>query len=392
MTAVPGPKGRSESQPIPSPPTLSKPQTAKRDVQALLALPVKFVLSGNTILIESTPAIFQQLLRKAQTTQTRRASKNNCQNTPSLSQESTAIHDSSRTSSDSDSSNSASPSTAPTSPPTSAVHSENESFDKEDIPLFEPTPSRESSPKKRKWDNDDSDVKRVKSNDGQALRNGLTEEAVDAPKDNTLESQSLKAEPVVEPSHKSIENPDIKPEVVDKDAPSPESPKSTPSPNKRKAVVTLEEPASQRVKITAKDKPHKVEAKDTKNTPEATTATPPKVIKGVDGVVKKKEKPVKRRVLGIRNPHIMCYRNSVLQLLGSCDIFVQELTKHRQGGTCKVKGTCVACCLAIFFTKHFREADQPITLNPAMRFINATKKGETFTLLAIMLLMLSSSA
>ncbi|KAF8245869.1 cysteine proteinase [Wilcoxina mikolae CBS 423.85] len=347
---------------MPSPPTFSKPQTAKPDIQALLAIPVPFISCGNKILLESTPAIFHQLwsslnaqpLGKAQT---RRPSTNNSQNTPPRSQE---PHDFSRTSSDSDSGSSASPSTAPTSPPTSTIQSENESFDKDDVPLLEPT-SSESPPKKRKSDDDDSDVKRVKSNDGQALKNEPTKEAADIPKDNPLESLDLKAKPVAAPSDKSLDNPDIKSEVVDKVAPLPESRKSTHS-TKRKADTALEEPASQRVKITAEDEPQKIQAKDTKEAPETTTThTPPK---GINGVAKGKDN--NRWVQGIRNPNVFCYRNSVLQLLGSCDIFTSEVIKHKNQGQCKIK-PCVACCLGLFFSKHFRGADERAGINPIQK-------------------------
>jgi hypothetical protein len=128
-----------------------------------------------------------------------------------------------------------------------------------------------------------------------------------------------------------------------------------PSPKKRKAENPLID----------EERPHKSPKLD----PIVSSPSPPNPIPDISRLRKEKG----RRVKGLRNPHIMCYRNAVLQLLASSRKFREEAARHRE--KCSVGSACVTCGLANFFEFHYVNPGEKHSLNSNIRLIAALKKG-----------------
>ena len=86
------------------------------------------------------------------------------------------------------------------------------------------------------------------------------------------------------------------------------------------------------------------------------------------------------RVRGLFNPHNYCYRNSVMQLIGSCHDFVHRLHAHDRK-TCHVKGLCLTCQMSEFYRRHYQKPGRAVSLNGAIALINRSRAGKLLAFL-----------
>jgi hypothetical protein len=84
------------------------------------------------------------------------------------------------------------------------------------------------------------------------------------------------------------------------------------------------------------------------------------------------KKTKRLRVKGIKNPHILCYRNSVLQFISTCDAIRSLGWQHRRDHR---NPSCVLCGLAAFYTDHFRDISQSPGVNMSVKELASFKKG-----------------
>ncbi|KAA8894238.1 hypothetical protein FN846DRAFT_975260 [Sphaerosporella brunnea] len=100
---------------------------------------------------------------------------------------------------------------------------------------------------------------------------------------------------------------------------------------------------------------------------------PPKVARRETPLETPEEWRGPRKVRGLPNRSVMCYRNAVIQFLSASDAFMLELNAHRK--ECKIKRhDCVACNLALLYSEHFRKPGQNYRLNSAAESILASFK------------------
>jgi hypothetical protein len=147
-----------------------------------------------------------------------------------------------------------------------------------------------------------------------------------------------------------------------KSSPAPvTAPKPDPAENTKAPAAAISAPTD--IKVPAKDK-----APSEKKTSILSPITNNKVPVTVNSAAAETKKPMNspvdywegpykgKRVKGLQNPHILCYRNSALQFLASSAKFVELIIQHAEDKrNCKVGQSCIACALAEFFSLHFRD-------------------------------------
>ncbi|CCX06462.1 Similar to Ubiquitin carboxyl-terminal hydrolase 23; acc. no. Q9FPS4 [Pyronema omphalodes CBS 100304] len=140
------------------------------------------------------------------------------------------------------------------------------------------------------------------------------------------------------------------------------APKPDPAENTKMFTAAIKAPID--IKVPAKDR-----APSEKKTSILSPITNNKVPVTVSSAAAETKKPTNnshadywegpykgKRVKGLQNPHILCYRNSALQFLACSAKFVELIIQHAEDkSNCKVGQSCIACALAEFFSLHFRD-------------------------------------